>query len=555
MNNYINLYPRPQFKRESFKSLDGIWGLNDNFIEVPFPKESEISKYPNKEHEEVLEYKKYFIIDNNFHNKNNRLILHFGAVDQICEIYLNDHYVGGHIGGYLPFEFDISEYIKYENLLIVKVIDNLDLNLPYGKQSKNPSGMWYTAISGIWGSVWLESIPKKDAINSIKIDVNLKSLILNIDSNASSFDLTIDFKNEIYKETFKTNEIIIEFDKLDIPYEYWDIDNPVIYNFSIETDTDKIESYFAIREINIKEINGYQRILLNNKPIFLHGVLDQGYFEDGIYLPENPKEYLNDILKMKELGINLLRKHIKIEPEIFYYYCDLYGMLVFQDMVNNGEFDFIKKALLPTMGFDKIDDTKKVNEKQYDIFINHSIHTISHLYNHHCIIGWTIYNEGWGQQKSDEAYKTLKALDPNRLFDSTSGWYKQKLSDFDSYHIYFKNKVLNTIDKNKILFLSEFGGFSRLIEGHVFNKRKVGYGYGRKENEEELSKAILESYEKMVIPSIKNGLSACVYTQVSDVEEEINGFYTYDRKILKVNKDMMLKIKELIDFTFQNTIK
>ncbi len=555
MNNYINLYPRPQFKRQSFQSLDGDWKLNSKHINVPFPKESDLSEYLNKEKEETLNYTKTFKLDKELINQNNNIILHFGAVDQECEVYLNDNFVGSHVGGYLPFSFNITNYLEEENKLLVFVKDDLNIDYPYGKQTKKPSGMWYTPVSGIWGSVWLESVPKKDAINNLKIDINLKSLVLNIDSDADSFDLVIDFNGNLYKQKYKTNEIIVEFDKLNIPYEYWDVNNPVIYNFSIKTSTDKIESYFAIREISVKEVNGYKRIYLNNEPIFLHGVLDQGYFEEGIYLPEDPKEYLNDILRMKELGFNLLRKHIKIEPEIFYYYCDTHGMLVFQDMVNNGQFDFIKKALLPTMGFDKIDDTKKVNKKQYEIFINHSTETIKHLYNHPSIIGWTIYNEGWGQQNSDEAYNILKALDPNRLFDSTSGWYKQQNSDFDSYHIYFRNKVLNTVFKNKVLFLSEFGGISRLVKGHVFNKRKVGYGYGRKENEKELSEAVLDSYNNMVIPSIKNGLSACVYTQVSDVEEEINGFYTYDRKVLKVNKDTMLKIKKMIDEEYLKSLK
>lgn len=555
MNKYVKLYPRPQFKRQSFQSLDGYWTLNSKPINVPFPKEADLSEYKNDTNNIVLNYTKSFILNKELINRNNKIILHFGAVDQECTVYLNDNLLGKHIGGYLPFSFDITDYLKNENELRVIAIDDLDQDYPYGKQTKKPSGMWYTPVSGIWGSVWLENVPKENSINSIKIDVNLKSLTLNIDSDANIFDLTIDFKTVQYKKTFNSNIINIEFDKLDIPYEYWSTENPVIYNFSIETSTDKIESYFVIRELSVKEVNGYQRLFLNNKPIFLHGVLDQGYFEEGIYLPEDPKEYLNDILRMKELGFNLLRKHIKIEPEIFYYYCDTHGMLVFQDMVNNGQFDFIKKALLPTMGFDKIDDTKKVNNKRYDIFINHSIETIKHLYNHPSIIGWTIYNEGWGQQNSDKAYKTLKALDPNRLFDSTSGWYKQNFSDFDSYHIYFRNKVLNTTDKNKVLFLSEFGGISRYVKGHVFKKRKVGYGYGRKDNEEELSKAILETYNNMVIPSIKNGLSACVYTQVSDVEEEINGFYTYDRKVLKVNKDIMLKIKNMIDDEYLNSLK
>lgn len=556
MNYYKNIYPRPQFIRNSFQSLNGIWGLNDDFIEVPYVKQSEISGYKRKKYEKLLEYKKYFTLDLNFNPNKEKLILHLDAVDQECKVFLNNNLLGKHIGSYLPFSFDISNYVKYENFLVVNVKDELNKNYPYGKQSNNPSGMWYTNISGIWGSVWLECVPKINQIKSIKISPDTHSLYIDIDSTAKSFTIDIDFDGQIYSQTFKRNTLYIDLDKCNIKYQKWSPDNPKIYYFTLKTSDDEIKSYFALRKLEAKLINGYQRLYLNDEPIYLNGVLDQGYFEDGIFLPLNSIEYENDIKRMKSLGFNLLRKHIKVEPEIFYYYCDINGMLVMQDFVNNGEFNFFKHALLPNLGLKVLNDHQDDN-KQFEIFINHSIETINHLYNHPSIIAWTIFNEGWGQINSDEAYLILKKLDANRLFDSTSGWFKHKnnLSDFNSEHIYFKNKILKSNDKNKILLLSEFGGIARKINGHIFNKRKANYGYGKKASEDELNKAILDIYNEMVIPSIKYGLCGSIYTQLSDVEEEINGLYTYDRKVLKVSKDIMNTIKKEIDKEYKNSLK
>ena len=280
---------------------------------------------------------------------------------------------------------------------------------------------------------------------------------------------------------------------------------------------------------------------MNGKPVFMHGLLDQGYYSDGIYLPAEPEEYDRDILRVKELGFNMLRKHIKIEPEAFYYYCDKHGMLVVQDMVNNGGYSFIGDTALPTIGMKKRKDTGKKIGATQKFFIQHTKQTIEHLYNHPCIVAYTIFNEAWGQFQSDRMYDYVKEWDSTRLIDSTSGWFWQEKNDFDSEHIYFK--VIDLEPKERPLFLSECGGYTRAIDGHSYAKY-ASYGYGGADSEEDLTDMIVDMYEKMVLPGIKKGVCGCVYTQVSDVEDEVNGLFTYDRKVCKVDKERMKEIAE-----------
>ena len=292
-------------------------------------------------------------------------------------------------------------------------------------------------------------------------------------------------------------------------------------------------------------INGKTRLTLNGEPIFLHGLLDQGYFPEGIYLPVCEEEYEKDILRMKELGFNMLRKHCKVEPEWFYYYCDLHGMLVLQDIVNSGEYSFVRDTVLPTVGLSLCSDQRKAKTaeevKRRSFFEQHMKDTIAHLYNHPCVVGYTIFNEGWGQFEADRMYEVAKTTDPGRWFDTTSGWFAKKKSDFDSKHVYFRTKKL--AGKEKPLFLSECGGFSYQSKEHCYSPDK-SYGYGTCHSGEELTGRILRMYRKMVLPAIKRGLCGCVYTQVSDVEEEINGLYTYDREVCKVDKEALRRLAE-----------
>ena len=527
-NTPWNVYPRPQMKREQWQSLNGLWTMNEQAVTVPFPPQSLLSGFKGEVPEQLC-YELSFSYPEQF--SAARTLLHFGAVDQIAEVWLNEHFLGKHEGGYLPFSFDISDTVRKDsvNQLKVLVTDTLDKTYPYGKQTKTPGGMWYTPVSGIWQSVWLESVPE-NYIHGITLDCDLNSVNITLEGIKGGFIAEIDGK----KTSFGGNSgrLTIENPIL------WTPEEPHLYPLIITTAEDRIESYFALRTIEIKQKSGVNRVLLNGEPIFLHGVLDQGYFSDGIFLPAEAEEYSRDVLRMKGLGFNLLRKHIKIEPEQFYYDCDRLGMLVMQDMVNSGSYSFLRDTALPTIGFSKRSD-KCAEDKRTLFFRQQMLDTLRHLRNHPSVVAYTIFNEGWGQHNSDELYQLAKATDPSRLYDSTSGWFHQKQNDFDSQHIYFRLKKLKP--QHKPLLVSECGGYTMAVEGHLFNKDKQ-YGYGSCKNMDELSDKIVEMYEKMIFPAIQDGCCGCIYTQLSDVEEEINGFYTYDRRVRKVDQEKMLRI-------------
>ncbi len=528
-------YPRPQLRRNSYVNMNGPWELDGQEIQVPFAPQCRLSGYKGTVGEH-LTYKKKFAYPADFTLNGTRAILHFGAVDEVADVYVNDIHVGRHEGGYLHFSFDITDALIKDTLneLRVEVVDTLSRVYPYGKQCKKRGGMWYTPISGIWQTVWMENVPE-NYIEEIKLTPSMTDIEITVTGKVDGFKATVlDAGKIVVEQMFieNTGKIVIPNPIL------WDTENPHLYDLKIEAGQDKIESYFALRTVEIKNKDGVNRICLNDKPIFMHGLLDQGYYEDGIYLPEDEEEFTRDILRMKELGFNMLRKHIKIEPEKFYYECDRLGMLVLQDMVNNGGYSYILDTVLPTFGFKKRNDCKGryQDAECKKVFEWHMKDTLHDLYNHPCIIGYTIFNEGWGQFESDRMYDIAKSIDSTRFYDATSGWFAQKKSDLDSEHIYFRAEELHA--KERPMFLSECGGFSYAVEGHMFNTEK-SYGYGACKSVEELTDRIVDMYNVMVVPGIKGGVCGCVYTQVSDVEDEINGMYTYDREICKVNKEKM----------------
>lgn len=541
MNKWSFVYPRPQLKRESFFSLNGKWFLNKKLIEVPFPREAKLSEYTGDLKERTLIYEKNFTLPLDFYKLTDLVIIHFGAVDQKCKVYLNEQLVTEHEGGYLDFEVDITKYLKKEeNILKVVCEDGLDRFYPYGKQSEKSHGMWYTQVSGIWQSVWLEAVPKT-YIKNININANEEKIVIDIDSNANYFGITIKLSTtKSFIKLYKTSHIEINFSEMGVEPHLWSLDDPYLYQVQVRAATDYVETYFAIRDIYIDSLG---KLNLNNKTLTIKGVLDQGYYHDGLYLPDNPQVYSDDIMRLKQLGFNTIRKHIKLEPQLFYYACDKLGMLVMQDMVNSGDFNTFYHALLPTINIKINSDTLFVNKKRYDFFIEHSKGIIERVKSHPCIFAYTIYNEGWGQQKADKAYDTLKRLDPKRYFDSTSGWFKKELSDFDSYHIYFRNKVL-TLNK-KPLLLSECGGFKMKVKNHVYNK-KGNYGYGKAKTSKKLTDMYEKMYKEMIYPSIENGMMGFIITQITDVENEINGLYTYDREVLKVDKERIVQLNNAI---------
>ena len=548
----LNDYPRPQFVRDSYFSLNGKWqykitkspAITDDYdgeIVVPFSPESELSGVnrtvgPN----DYLIYKKTFVLPSDF-NKG-RVYINFGAVDQIATVYINGKCVGTHKGGYTPFRFELSEYInESENDLVVLVKDFSDTkSYSRGKQKINRGGIWYTAQSGIWQSVWLESTPIEH-LDSVRI--------------------TPDYDNELVRfEFFGTDDVetlIYDGDELiadttehtvKIPdFKPWSPENPFLYKVVFKACGEKIKSYFGMRKFSVgTDGMGIKRLLLNNKPYFHNGLLDQGYYPDTMLTPPCNEAMENDIKFVKNAGFNMLRKHIKIEPLLWYHYCDVNGIIVWQDMVNGGGSYGLEVSAIPFVNI-TLDDTKyktfaREDKEGRDLYYQELDEMISHLYNCPCIAVWVPFNEGWGQFDSRIAYEKIKALDSTRIVDTTSGWHDLGHSDVISKHIYFTPIKVKAGDRPYVL--SEFGGFSMRIKGHTFNEKMFGYKIYNSKNS--LTKAYERLFNNVIIPQIKDGLSATVYTQLTDVEDELNGLLTYDRELQKIDVDKLKEINERI---------
>ena len=541
------VYPRPQMKRNSYINLNGQWDFAvtekhfpdtyDKTILVPFCPESLLSGIHEHFPEgHALCYRRTFTLPEGFHQ--GRILLHIGAADQHLDCFVNDKKVGNHSGGYENITFDITDALcDGENELKIRCFDDLrNQVMPYGKQVMKRGGMWYTPVSGIWQTVWLESVP----------EIYIQKL--NIENRGTSVTVTTEPKLDGTVTVAGLGSYPLTDGSVTITPEnphLWSPEDPYLYEFTVEAGEDRVESYFALRVLEIKKIGDYQRLCLNGKPYFFHGLLDQGYWPDGIFTPATPQCYADDILMMKKLGFNTLRKHIKVEPEEFYYQCDKLGMIVFQDKVNNSDSNFLRDTALPTVGIQKLDDRKlHGDEVSRRRFLEGMEATVKQLKNHPSICYWTIFNEGWGQFDSDNVYEQFKKLDDTRFIDSTSGWFRREKTDVDSRHVYFR-KVKLTGDGVKPLVLSEFGGKTYKVEGHVFNLDKT-YGYGGCDSLESLNEAVAKLYLEEVLPCVRKGLCAAIYTQVSDVEDEINGLVTYDRKVEKMDPDRMYPIAAML---------
>ena len=541
------VYPRPQMKRDSYLNLNGQWEFTvldshpteyDRKITVPFCPESLLSGV--KEHYDegsYLWYRRSFALPEGFNR--GRVLLHIGAADQLLQCWVNGIHVGNHSGGYEAMTFDITSALQEENTVVICTIDDLrNQAFPYGKQvvPEKRGGMWYTPVSGIWQTVWVESVPETYIE---KLDLVNEGYSVTISTIPALEGKVIVPELGEFALTNGSVTITPEDPKL------WSPENPYLYDFVVEAGEDRVESYFAIRSLEIKKVGKYPRLCLNGKPYFFHGLLDQGYWPDGIFTPAAPECYADDILAMKKLGFNMLRKHIKVEPEEFYYQCDKLGMIVFQDMVNNSDYNFLRDTALPTIGIQKLDDRNfHKNHESRREFLREAQTTVAQLKNHPSICYWTIFNEAWGQFDSDAVYEKFMHFDNTRFVDSTSGWFRRTKTDVDSRHVYFR-KVKLEGDGEKPLVLSEFGGKTYRAEGHLFNPDKA-YGYGGCDTLEGLNEAVRKLYMEEVLPSVKRGLCGAIYTQVSDVEDEINGIVTYDRKLCKLQPEHMLPVAEAL---------
>lgn len=558
-DNVLTEYPRPQLMRNNYIILNGYWNYCiteepvkpakfDGKILVPFSPESLLSGVNRQlKPNQILWYERAVQMD--IIPRDMRCLLHFGAVDQSCTVYINNQPAGEHTGGYLPFSIDITEYIKNgTNLLSLSVTDLSETSFhSRGKQKLKRGGMFYTAQSGIWQTVWMEWVPHL-YIESLRITpvmgegfIRLE-IMLNDDFIPEEAD-NIVFKVNIYDKEQLIETMVSRQPFMNIPFtDYipWSPENPQLYDITVTAGEDSVESYFAMRTVEIKkDEQSIPRIYLNGKPYFQKGLLDQGYWPDGLYTPPSDEALIFDIMKAKELGFNMLRKHLKIEPLRWYYHCDRLGMFVWQDMVNGGdEYNTLLVGYLPTL-FPKL--AAHVKDYHYKLlsrkngkgrteWIKECIRTVDLLYNHPSIIVWVLFNEGWGQFDSKRAYDMVREIDPTRLVDHASGWFDQGCGDFHSIHNYFH--PLNVKPQARPTVLSEFGGYAYYIKDHSYSL--MVYGYRLYLNHQDFYMAYKE-LDEQIIKSVDMGLAAAVYTQLSDVEDEVNGLLTYDRKICKLD--------------------
>ena len=582
-NHVLQEYPRPLLQRESYVNLNGYWEYAitkkfkrpeqyDGKILVPFSPESALSGVKRQlMPDEYLWYYRTLSVDFDKLRAGYRLILYFGAVDQACRVYVNSKEAARHTGGYLPFSADITEYIENaEAELLVAVRDVSDTSYhARGKQKLKRGGMFYTAQSGIWQSVWMEYVPS-DYITEIITEPDLRQEKVKIVvCSDSDMPVTIQIRKPALYQNLPSEEleetdtgkadaekadIIVQADgtsnqEIEIPLPYvsaWTCEEPFLYYFTVIMGDDKAESYFALRTFTIEpDKGGIPRICLNGKVQFQNGVLDQGYWPDGLYTAPSDDALIFDILEMKKMGFNMLRKHIKIEPERWYYHCDRLGMAVWQDMVNGGTSykhwfvtyaaTLFSRKRLPIKDncLPLLSRTHKAGRQE---FVREMKETIRLLKGHPSIAVWVIFNEGWGQFSAKEMTEIVKECDNSRLIDQASGWFDQNGGSMQSIHHYFFGFKFSP-EKERATVLSEFGGYSLRIPEHSAYKKL--YGYGIHKTMESLNAAYRERM-RQIEKQIPDGLCACVYTQLSDVEEEVNGIFTYDREVKKIEKAFRL---------------
>ena len=562
-------YPRPTMRRPEWKSLNGRWRFTktdkeaskpeifEKEIIVPYPVESSLSGiYDSIGPNDKVWYKRTFFVPDSWSGRF--VLLHFGASDWETTVFINDIEIGKHRGGYDPFSFDISPYLDERGVqeVIVSVWDPTDAyHQPRGKQKIKPKGIWYTPVSGIWQSVWIEPV-NLSAIASLKFSPDIDKSIINIAANlynplpGDSLNVSISLNEKpIRVDRFPFDQI----GKIELKNcKLWSPEYPVLYDASVSLlregkIIDAVDSYFGMRKISVEvDKQGHRKLFLNNKAIFQYGLLDQGWWPDGLYTAPTDEALKSDIVRTKEMGFNLIRKHVKVEPQRWYSYCDQLGILVWQDMPNSDKNANWKGP----SGIDGVEIEREfISEAQYKLEFEAIIHS---FYNHPSIVKWIPFNEGWGQFKTVEIYDWVGKVDTTRLLGGPSGGNYFPIGDTRDYHKY-PGPEMPPADPDRALILGEFGGLGLPLQGHLWQKNE-NWGYRNLTSVKDLEKSYLDLLEKLK-PLIQQGLAGAIYTQTTDVEGEVNGTMTYDRKVIKFKSKKIRKAHAELYKLFENEIE